>query len=54
MHIMVRDKRTGKEEWLSIEQVAVLMGLDADEIENALETFGQYETEQYIALDQEW
>jgi hypothetical protein len=30
------------------------MGLDADEIENALETYGQYETEHHIALDQEW
>lgn len=54
MHIMVRDKRTGVEEWMPLEQVAKLMSLTADEIEVALEEFGEIEAGDYVALDQEW
>lgn len=54
MHIMVRHKRTGAEEWIPLEKAAELMGLAADEIEWALEEFGEIEVGDYIALDQEW
>lgn len=54
MHIMLRDKRTGAEEWIPLETAAKLMGLTADEIEGALEEFGEIEAGDYIALDQEW
>ena len=54
MHIMLRDKRTGAEEWMPLEQVAKLMSLTADEIEWALEERGEIETGDYVALDQEW
>jgi hypothetical protein len=54
MHVMVRDKRTGTEQWLPLEQVAELMELDATEIEWALEEFGEYESVDHIALDQDW
>jgi hypothetical protein len=51
---MVRDKRTDAEEWILLGETAKLMGLPADEIEWALEEFGEIETGDYIALDQEW
>ena len=54
MHIMVRHKRTGAEEWIPLEKAAELLGLPADEIEAALEEFGEIEAGDYIALDQEW
>ncbi len=53
MHVMVRDKRTGIEEWLPLKQVAELMGLAADEIEWALEEFGECESEHHIAIEPE-
>lgn len=54
MHIMVRDKRSGAEEWISLEKAAELLGLAADKIEWALEEFGEIEAGDYIALDQDW
>lgn len=54
MHIMVKDKRTGSEEWLPLQQAAELMGLAADEIEWALEEFGECESVDHVALDQDW
>lgn len=51
MHIMVRDKRNGTEEWLPLEQAAELMSLAADEIEWALEEFGECESEDHIAIE---
>ncbi len=53
MHILVRDKRTGVEEWIPLEQAAKLMGLPADEIEWALEEHGECETTDHIALQPE-
>jgi len=53
MHILVKDKRTGSEVWLPLEQAAELMNLAADEIEWALEEFGECESEDYIALQPE-
>lgn len=53
MHIMVRDKRTGSEEWLSLDKAAELMKLDPAEIEWALEEFGECESVDYIALEPE-
>lgn len=54
MHIMMRHKHTGAEEWMPLEKAAELMGLAADEIEWALEERGEIEAGDYIALDQEW
>jgi hypothetical protein len=54
MHIMVRDKHTGSEEWLPLERAAELMGLAADEIEWAMEEFDECESVDHIALDQDW
>jgi hypothetical protein len=54
MHILVRDKRTGAEEWLPLEKAAELMDLNAEEVEWALEEFGECESVTHIALDQEW
>lgn len=51
MYIMVRDKRTGAEEWITLDQAAELMGIAADEIEWALEEFGECESEDHIAID---
>jgi hypothetical protein len=50
---MVKDKNTGVEEWLPLEKAAELMGLDADEIEWALEEFGECESEDHIAIEPE-
>lgn len=36
MHILVKDKRTGAEDWIPIERAAVLMGMEADDIDAAL------------------
>jgi len=49
MHILVRDKRTGVEQTITLEQAAELMGLAADEIEWALEEFGECESVDHIA-----
>jgi hypothetical protein len=49
MHILVRDKRTGVEETVTLEEAAELMGLATDEIEWALEEFGECESEDHIA-----
>ncbi len=54
MHIMVRDKHTGVEKWLPLEQAAELLGLPADELEAALEEHGEVERRNWIALDQDW
>ncbi len=51
MHILVRDKRTGAEDWIKLEQAAALMMIAADEIEWALEEYGECESEDYIALE---
>ncbi|MCO5158542.1 MAG: hypothetical protein M9945_17645 [Aquamicrobium sp.] len=51
MHIMVRHKRTGAEEWIPLEKAAELLGLPADEIEAALEEFGECECEDHIAIE---
>lgn len=51
MHILVRDKRTGEEGWIRLEEAAELMCLEADEIDAALEVFGECEVEDFIALD---
>lgn len=51
MHIMIRDKRSGSEEWLPLQRAAELMGLAADEIEWALEEFGECESEDHIAIE---
>ena len=53
MHILVRDKQGGKEEWIPLETAERLLGIAADEIEWALQEFGECETEHYIALDPE-
>jgi len=53
MHIMVRAKRNGAEEWLPLEQASELMGIAADEIDWALEEFGECECDDYIALQPE-
>ncbi|WP_162911451.1 hypothetical protein [Shinella zoogloeoides] len=53
MHILVRDKRTGAEDWILIEHAAMLMGMEADDIDAALEEFGECEVEDFIALDPE-
>ena len=54
MHIMVRNKHTGAEEWIKLEQASELLGLPADEIEAALEEHGELERRNWIALDQDW
>ncbi len=53
MHILVRDKRTGEEGWIPLECAAELMGLEAEDIDAALEEFGECEVENFIALDPE-
>lgn len=53
MHILVRDKRTGTEETIKLEQAAALMGLASDEIEWALEEFGECESEDHVAIEPE-
>ena len=53
MHIMVRDKRNSVEEWIPLEQAAELMGIAADEIDGALEEFGECEGRDYMALQPE-
>jgi hypothetical protein len=54
MHIMVRDKRTGGEEWIRLEQASKLLGLPADELEAALEDYGELERQNWVALEQDW
>jgi hypothetical protein len=53
MHILVRDKQTNTEEWITLEQAAALMGLAADEIEWALEEYGECESIDHIATQPE-
>lgn len=53
MHILVRDKRTGSEEWMPLESAAEVMELDPAEIEWALEEFGECESVDHIALEPE-
>ncbi|WP_292163913.1 hypothetical protein [Mesorhizobium sp.] len=53
MHIMVKDKRTGSEEWLPLVKAAELMRLDPNEIEWALEEFGECESVDHIAIEPE-
>lgn len=51
MHILVKDKRTGTEEWLRLEDAAELMNLNAEEIEWALEEYGECESVDHIAIE---
>jgi len=53
MHILVRDKRTGAEDWIPLELAAQLMGMTAEDIEAALEEFGEVESDDYIVLEPE-
>lgn len=53
MHILVRDKRTGSEDWMPLEAAAEVMELDATEIEWALEEFGECESVDHIAIEPE-
>lgn len=53
MHILVRDKQTNAEDWITLEQAAALMGLAADEIEWALEEYGECESTGHIATQPE-
>jgi len=50
---MIRDKRSGIEEWIPLDRAERLMGLSADEIEAALCEFGECESEHFIALEPE-
>ena len=50
-HIMVKDKSTGAEIWIPLEQAAKLMGLAPDDIDWALEAHGECESEHYIAIE---
>ena len=52
-HVMVRDKRSGIEAWVPLDQAERLIGLPADEIEAALCEFGECESEFFIALEPE-
>jgi hypothetical protein len=54
MHILVRDKLTGEEDWIRLEQAAELMGVPTDELEGMLEEHGECESADYVALDQDW
>jgi len=54
MHVMVRDRRTGEEDWILLEKAAELLGLPADELEAALEQHGEVEGRNWIALEQDW
>lgn len=51
MHVMIRENDTGAEEWLPLEQAARLMGLAPDDIEWALEEFGEVEAGGYTAIE---
>jgi hypothetical protein len=54
MHILVRDKRTGAEDWIRLEKAAELMGMPADEIEGLLAEYGECESADYIAIEPEY
>lgn len=49
MHILVKDKRTGTEEWITLDKAAEVMELNAEEIEWALEEYGECESVDHIA-----
>ena len=51
MHVLVRDKRSGGEEWLPLKRAAELMSVTADEIECALEEFGECESADHIVIE---
>jgi hypothetical protein len=51
---MVRDKRTGAEDWIPLERAAELLGMPADELEGTLAEYGEYKSADYVALDQDW
>jgi hypothetical protein len=53
VHILVRDKRTGLEEWIPLEKAAELMKLNAEDIEWALEEYGECESVDHIATQPE-
>jgi hypothetical protein len=53
MHILVRDKQSGAEEWIQLNIAERLMGIAADEIEWALQEYGECETDDYLALEPE-
>jgi hypothetical protein len=50
---MHRDKRTGVEEWMPLHKAGEVMNLDPEEIEWALEEFGECESEDHIATQPE-
>ena len=50
MQILLRDKRTGTEEWVPLEQATKIMDLEPGEIEWMLGEFGECETDGYIAI----
>lgn len=54
MYVLVRDKSTGEEDWILLEEAAKLIGLPADELEAALEEHGEVERRNWIALEQDW
>jgi predicted HTH domain antitoxin len=54
MHVMVRDKRTGAEDWISLERAAELLRMPPDELEGMLAEYGECESADYVALDQDW
>ncbi len=53
MHILIKDKRDGNEEWMELQDAAEVMGLAAEEIEWALEEFGECESVDHIAVEPE-
>lgn len=54
MRVLVKDKQTQSEEWVSLAKAAELLLLTEDEIEWAFEEYGQCECEDHIAKDQKW
>lgn len=53
MHILVKDKNSGVEEWIPLERAAEIMNLAPEEIEWALEEFGECESVDHIATEPE-
>lgn len=53
MQVLLRDKRTGVEEWVTLEQAAGLMHLEPGEIEWMLDEFGECESDLHIAIHYE-
>ena len=51
MMVLLRDKRTGTEQWVPLDDAAEAMNLDPNEIEWALDEFGECESDNHIAID---